>query len=67
MLVQESTDHKGHPPPPAGPGMIPLTVPETRRLLAAGLLGPHPPGHADRGPGGAATRPAPAGITSAHA
>ena len=33
-------------PPPADPGMIPLTVPEIRRLLAVGLLRPHPPGHA---------------------
>jgi hypothetical protein len=33
-------------PPPADPGMIPLTVPEIRRLLAALLLRPWPPGHA---------------------
>jgi SRSO17 transposase len=32
-------------PPPAEPGMIPLTIPEIRRLLAA-LRRPHPPGHA---------------------
>jgi SRSO17 transposase len=31
-------------PPPPGPGMIPLTVPEIRRLLAAQLLRPSPPG-----------------------
>jgi hypothetical protein len=30
----------------AGPGMIPLTVPEISRLLAARLLRPYPPGHA---------------------
>ena len=34
--------------PPADPGMIPLTVPEIRRLLAAALQRPHPPGHAAR-------------------
>ncbi len=55
-----------HPdqPPPADPGMIPLTVPETGRLLAH----PPPPGSAAHcWPGGAATRPDPAGTTSAHA
>jgi SRSO17 transposase len=33
-------------PPPADPGMIPLTVPETARLLAAVFTRPAPPGHA---------------------
>lgn len=33
-------------PPPAEPGMIPLTVPEIRRLLAAVPRRPQPPGHA---------------------
>jgi SRSO17 transposase len=33
-------------PPPADPGMIPLTVPETARLLTAILARPAPPGHA---------------------
>ena len=33
-------------PPPADPGMIPLTVAETARLLAATLSRPAPPGHA---------------------
>jgi len=33
---------RGQPPPPADPGMIPLTVPETGRLLAR----PPPPGTA---------------------
>jgi hypothetical protein len=33
-------------PPPADPGMIPLTVPEIARLLAAALFRPHPPDHA---------------------
>ena len=32
--------------PPAEPGMIPLTVPEISRLLAAALQRPYPPGHA---------------------
>jgi SRSO17 transposase len=32
-------------PPPADPGMIPLTVPEIKRLLAALLLRASPPGH----------------------
>ncbi len=34
-------------PPPADPGMIPLTVPEIRRLLAARLDRSRPPGHGD--------------------
>jgi hypothetical protein len=33
-------------PPPAEPGMIPLTVPEIGLLLAAALLRPDPPAHA---------------------
>jgi SRSO17 transposase len=33
-------------PPPPDPGMIPLTVPEVRRLLAAAPTTPRPPGHA---------------------
>ena len=32
--------------PPAEPGMIPLTIPEISRLLAARFLRPHTPGHA---------------------
>jgi SRSO17 transposase len=44
------------PPPPAGPldrppadpGLIPLTVREVKRLLAAALTFPKPPGHAAR-------------------
>ena len=46
------TDTQAPPParpdqrPPADPGMIPLTVPETARLLAAALAQPAPPGHA---------------------
>jgi SRSO17 transposase len=34
--------------PPADPGLIPLTVREVRRLLAAALSRPNPPGHAAR-------------------
>lgn len=33
-------------PPPADPGLIPLTVPEVRRLLADALHHPPPPDHA---------------------
>ena len=32
--------------PPRDPGLIPLTVPEVKRLLAAALGPPRPPGHA---------------------
>jgi hypothetical protein len=35
-------------PPPRDPGLIPLTVHEVKRLLAAALSQPHPPGHAAR-------------------
>jgi SRSO17 transposase len=52
-LLRDRTDTQAPPPvrpdqpPPAEPGMIPLTVPEIRRLLAAALcVRPHPPGHA---------------------
>jgi hypothetical protein len=31
--------------PPPDPGMIPLTVPEVRRLTAAATARPSPPGH----------------------
>jgi SRSO17 transposase len=34
--------------PPADPGLIPLTVREVKRLLAAALCRPQPPGHAAR-------------------
>ena len=52
-LLRDRTNTQAPPPvtpdqaPPADPGMIPLTVPEIRRLLAA-LSRPHPPGHAAR-------------------
>ena len=50
-LLRDRTDTqapepvKPDQPPPAEPGMIPLTVPEIKRLLAAALLRPVPPGH----------------------
>jgi SRSO17 transposase len=52
-LLKDRTGTQAPPPvipdqaPPEDPGMIPLTVPEIRRLLAA-LQHPHPPGHAVR-------------------
>jgi SRSO17 transposase len=52
-LLRDRTDTQAPPPvrpdqpPPPDPGMIPLTVPEVRRLLAAALARPSPPGHAD--------------------
>jgi hypothetical protein len=51
-LLRDGTDTQPPPPvrpdqrPPADPGMIPLTVPEIKRLLAPrAILGP--PGHAE--------------------
>ena len=53
-------------PPPADPGMIPLTVPEIRRLLAAATAAQRRPATPSTGLAGrAATRPAHAGSTSA--
>jgi hypothetical protein len=52
-LLRDRTDTQAPPPvrpdqpPPLDPGMIPLTVPEVSRLLAAVLARPSPPGHAD--------------------
>jgi hypothetical protein len=52
-LLRDRTDTRAPPPatpdqaPPEDPRMVPLTVPEIRRLLAA-LSRPHPPGHAVR-------------------
>lgn len=52
-LARDRTGTQAPPPvapdqrPPAEPGMIPLTVPEIARLLAARLQRPRPPGHAD--------------------
>jgi SRSO17 transposase len=53
-VLRDRTDTQAPPPagpdaaPPADPGLIPLTVPEIRRLLAAALSRPEPPGHAAR-------------------
>ena len=52
-LLRDRTDTQAPPPvrpdqpPPPDPGMIPLTVPEIQRLLAASLARPSPPGHAE--------------------
>jgi SRSO17 transposase len=52
-LLRDRTDTRAPPPvrpdqpPPPDHGMIPLTVPEVRRLLAASLDRPSPPGHAE--------------------
>src|ERR1700677_2803032 len=50
-LLRTRTDTQAPPPaahgqaPPADPGMIPLTVPEIRRILAAMTARPLPPAH----------------------
>jgi len=72
-LLKDRTSTQAPPPtrpdqpPPPDPGMIPLTIPEIKHLLAAHLARSHPPGHAahwlDWRP---ATKPAHAGTTSAH-
>src|ERR1700722_2652791 len=52
--LRDRTDTQAPPPagpnaaPPADPGLIPLSVREIRRLLAAELSRPQPPGHAAR-------------------
>jgi SRSO17 transposase len=52
--LRDRTDAQAPPParpddrPPADPGLIPLTVREVRRLLAAALDRPKPAGHAAR-------------------
>jgi len=49
--LKDRTDTQAPPPvtpgqvPPPDPGMIPLTVPEVKRLLAEALARPHPRGH----------------------
>jgi len=49
--LKDRTDTQAPPPntpdqpPPAEPGMIPLTVPEVKRILAGALHHPKPPGH----------------------
>lgn len=51
--IQDRTDAQAPPParpdqpPPADPGLIPLTVREVKRLLARALERPKPPRHAD--------------------
>jgi SRSO17 transposase len=53
-LLKDRTDTQAAPPsgpddkPPVDPGLIPLTVPEVKRLLADALHRPKPPGHAAR-------------------
>ncbi len=50
-LLHDETDTQAAPParpdqaPPADPGLIPLTVPQIRRLLAAATAPSWPPGH----------------------
>jgi len=50
-LLKDRTDTQAPAPvrpgqaPPPDPGMIPLTVPEVRRLIAAAATRPWPPGH----------------------
>ena len=52
--LRDRTDAEAPPParpddkPPADPGLVPLSVPEIKRLLAAALSRPEPPGHAAR-------------------
>jgi hypothetical protein len=51
-LLKDRTDTQAPPPvrpdqpPPAEPGMVPLTIPEIRRLLAVVFLRLHPAAHA---------------------
>jgi hypothetical protein len=51
-LLRDRTDTQASPrvlsgqKPPPDPGMIPLTIPEIKRLLTASGARPHPPGHA---------------------
>ena len=55
--LKDRTDTQAPPPntpdqpPPAEPGMIPLTVPEVKRLLADILQHPKPPDHDTPTPG----------------
>jgi SRSO17 transposase len=51
-LLRDRTDSQApeplHPdqPPPADPGLIPLTIPEIKHLIAEATTTPRPPGHA---------------------
>ncbi len=51
-MLRDRTDTQAPAPvrpdqaPPADPGLIPLTVPQVRRLLAAATARTWPPGHA---------------------
>ena len=53
-MLRDRTDAQAPPPvgphavPPADPGLIPLTIPEIRRLLADALSRPKPAGNAAR-------------------
>ena len=53
-LLGDRTDTQAAPPvrpdqaPPADPGLIPLTVPQVRRILAVVITSPPPPWHADQ-------------------
>jgi hypothetical protein len=71
-LARDRTDTQATPPvradqpPPAEPGMIPLTIPEIKRLLAALTTRPWHDGSLSTGTHGpAATRPAHDGSTNA--
>ena len=71
-VLKDRTDTQAPPPvrpdqpPPAEPGMIPLTIPEIKRLLAALTIRPCRPGTSSTGTHGpAATRPAHDGSTNA--
>jgi SRSO17 transposase len=46
--TQTAPPARADAPPPADPGLIPLTAREVKRLLAAALTRPKPPGHAAR-------------------
>jgi hypothetical protein len=72
-VLRDRTDTQAPPPvrpdqpPPPDPGMVPLTMPQVKYLLAAVLTRPHPPGHAGRWlDWNASTKPVPAGTTGAH-
>jgi SRSO17 transposase len=52
-VLHDRTDTQAPPPvrpdqpPPPDPGMVPLTIPQVKHLLAVLLTRPHPPGHAE--------------------